>query len=223
MKWRLKERRHLSRQALMAHAESLTDSGKPVDAAYAAHIAGCAACAGEVQAIRRTLEIVLRAPQLEPSSDMTAQILVRVRSERQKPQSAECHRKPVHLAMAWAMAAGLILVAGLGFYGHETPVPERAPLLVSSTGPSASSAEAERWTKTVTEVRSLAAAVRAPIQATPREIAQRRAVQAMDKDIAAALAALERNPGCARASHIVQSNLERQNQTLRNLYAARNL
>lgn len=223
MKWRLKERRHLSRQALMAHAESLTDAGKPVDAAYAAHIAGCAACAAEVQSIRRSLEIIRRAPRLEPSPDLAAQILVRARSERHNPQAAECHRKPIHLAMAWAMAAGLILVAGLGVYGHGAPVPERKPLLVSSTGPSASSADAEHWTKTVTEVRSLAAAVRTPIQATPREIAQRRAVQAMDKDIAAALVALERNPGCARASRIVQSNLERQNQTLRNLYAARNL
>jgi len=194
-----------------------------VDAAYAVHVAGCAACASEVQAIRQTLEIVRRTPQLEPSPDLTAEILVRARGERQNPHAFEPRRKSVRLAMAWAMAAGLVLAAGLGVYGHGGRVPARTPLLVSKAAASVSSAEAERWTKTVTEVRSLAAAVRAPIEATPREIAQRRAVQAMDKDIAAALAALERNPGCVRASHIVQSNLERQAQTLRNLYAARNL
>ena len=223
MKWRLKEGRHLSRQALFAHAESLVDAGKPVEAAYAAHLSGCGACAAEVQAIRPTLEVARLALPLDPSPDLTAQILVRARSEKMRPQVPAHHHRPGRWIAVCALAAGVMLVIGLAVYSRAVFTPSAAPILLSNTEASTVSQDAEHWTKTVTEVRSLVAATRTPVQANPREIAQRRAVQAMDKDIAAALSALERNPGCARASRIVQSNLERQAQALRNLYASRSL
>jgi hypothetical protein len=43
-------------------------------------------------------------------------------------------------------------------------------------------------------------------------------VLALHADRTAALAALKRNPGCARASRLVTANLEREAQALRTLY-----
>jgi len=55
-------------------------------------------------------------------------------------------------------------------------------------------------------------------RASPIKQEQRRAVELYSRDMHAALLALERNPGCVRASQIVHNSLERQIEGLRSLY-----
>jgi hypothetical protein len=70
------------------------------------------------------------------------------------------------------------------------------------------------------EIHTLAAAVgsRPSVPRNLREWQQTRAVLALDADLAAARAALQRNPGCERASRVVNSNIQRQAQALKTLY-----
>ncbi len=220
-----KVRRHPTRQQLVAYAECLVDGRTAIPVPIAAHVRRCPQCTREVRFMRASLEFTAAAPGLEPSSDLTAQILLGAR------QARNAHR-PRRLAVLWmgikgltftaAMAAVTIVVFGaiLGnpgpaTTGQATVVPE---VKVHEPTP-------EDLVKTASEVRKLAAAVRRPdpLSARPREWERRRALNAMDADITAALDALRRNPGCVRASHIVHTNVERQARTLRTLYANRSL
>lgn len=218
------------RRQLVVYAESLVDPGVPVSAQIGAHVAQCHQCAEEVRAIRASLEFTAAAPGLEPSRDLTGEILRNARRERSAVQQ---QRRGVTrtgallrgAAFFGAITAAAAMVFSL-FLREAIPAqPQRmAPAsTIASAAPALPSPETLQ--KTAAEVRALAAALRdAPDRApSPLELRQRRAVQAMDADIAAALTALERNPGCVRASHIVNANLQRQAQALRNLYVERNL
>ena len=117
-----------------------------------------------------------------------------------------------------------IVVFGLALRGAgPAPVPRHTAAV--STETTVAESPTESLSKTVDEVQTLAAAVRAGHgkAPSPEEWVHRRVVSAMDADIAAAVAALERNPGNVRASHIVHANLERQAQALRSLYVERTL
>jgi hypothetical protein len=69
-------------------------------------------------------------------------------------------------------------------------------------------------------VRTLSNAVQRPGLAplSPEIQEQRRAVNALGADLAAAQEALNRNPGCERASAVMNASLEQQAETLRDLY-----
>lgn len=228
MKRALDKGRHLTGPERLAHAESLVDGGTPIDAALAAHLAACEHCAQEVEAMRRSFEVTRHVAPIEPSAEATAQLLMQARRLRQSLPStpARTARFSVEgrrLWTVWAAAASFVCCVGLGVMWHgqpAAPVIASVPLSQTTEAPKANTLQ-----KTAQDVRMLAAAVRTPTAAaaSPREMAQRREVQAMDADIAAALAALQRNPGCARATQIVQANLERQKQTLRTLYTERSL
>jgi len=220
-----KVRRHPTRQQLVAYAECLVDGRTAIPVPIAGHVQRCPQCTREVRLMRASLEFTASAPGLEPSSDLTAQILLGAKQERNT-------RRPRRLAVLWmgvkgltftaAMAAVTIVVFGavLGDPGVGAIVQAVAPAEARAQEPSP-----EDLGKTASQVRKLAAAVRNPAleSANPREWERRRALNAMDADIAAALDALERNPGCVRASHIVHANVERQARTLRDLYADRAL
>ena len=60
-------------------------------------------------------------------------------------------------------------------------------------------------------------------QLSVREWTQRRAALALSVEYAEALAALERNPGCLRASTLAESNVQRRAATLRSLYVEQSL
>jgi hypothetical protein len=81
----------------------------------------------------------------------------------------------------------------------------------------------ETLSKATADIEALASAVSGPSKNPPsaRELERRRAVMALNKDFEAARAALERNPGCERARKVMDTNLQRQAQTLRSLYAER--
>ncbi len=220
-----KLRRHPTRYQLVAFTETVVDRNAPVSAALAAHVAACPMCAAEVKSIRASLEFAARASLLEPSSDLTAQILLKAKSKR---EAARGHRRTSAfgvalraLAFTSALAAAAVVVFGAAIGEPISMKPlETALHQVSNAMPAADVIQ-----KAAAEVKALGAAMRTA-SSKPRslkELEQRRAVSAMDADIAAAQAALQRNPGCVRATHIVNANIQRQAETLRNLYVERSL
>ena len=73
---------HPRKHELMDYAENLVDNRAAISARMAAHIAACPACLAEVEAIRTSLEFARNAPEIEPSNDLTAQILIAARDAR---------------------------------------------------------------------------------------------------------------------------------------------
>lgn len=220
-------RRHPTRYQLVAFAENMLDRRAPVSAAMASHIASCPACAAEIQAIRTCLEFTASAPGLEPSSDLTGQILLSAQHERRIHQTQQ-HKgwTPVTRALQGivytaALAAIAVVVFGAALGRNANGNAAMAPLpQMAENAPSPESIK-----KKAEEVETLSAAVRSVMDKSLSPLERRKmlAVNAMDADIAAAMSALERNPGCARATHIVNANLQRQAETLRNLYVERKL
>lgn len=218
-------RRHPTRYQLVRYAESMVDRSAPVSAIMASHIAACPACAAEVKSIRASLEFAAKADDLEPSNDLTAQILMRAKQVR-----ATSHPRPRSaFRTAWrgiffagAMAAMAAVVFGLALGAPQpTPRMETALQQVSDALPSP-----DMIHRVTADIKTLGTAVRTASTNRPVSLLERehlRAVNAMDADIVAAQAALQRNPGCARASHIVNENLQRQAETLRHLYIERSL
>lgn len=181
-------------------------------------------------AIRASLEFTSSARDLDPSVELTGQILHNARSARNCRQR---HRgiPIVSILRAFAFVAGIVALAtasfGLALSRGGLLVPPTAAAGGEMTQSDATLAETQQkdLERVASEVRMLSGAVRPATMATssPEELKQWRAVRSMDADIAAARAALERNPGCERASSIVNANLQRQAETLRNLYVGRAL
>ena len=214
----------------MAHAEALVDRSAPLNAALAKHLAQCPACHDEVRATRRSLEFAASAPALDAAHGLTAQILMNAGKERRRELRRNQKRSAVVGAFrALAYAAAITLVAGVVFNAalSETTPPDSVN---AAKAPERHATESlpspEQMQRTFAHVKALSAAVRftpAKNIQSPRDLERRRAVRAMDADIAAAMGALERNPGCLRATHIVNANLQRQAETLRTLYVERTL
>ena len=128
------------------------------------------------------------------------------------------------LAKGLAGAAAVILVASLYFSAtldvEQRGIPEKRAAVRR-----APEVSFDAISQAAAEVQALAAAVNAPSKSLPTSWEQeyRRAAEVLEGDIAAALAALERNPGCARAVNMVNANLQRQADTLRTLYIERSL
>ncbi|MBI2433179.1 MAG: hypothetical protein HYV26_09935 [Candidatus Hydrogenedentes bacterium] len=215
----VKVMRHPTRQQLVAYVESLVDRRVPVSAALAGHVNACRQCAAEVRQIRGSFEFADSASPLEPSTNLTAQILLEAKKTRQTQDDERRRRSPWSLvAQGVGCMAGVALVAFSVFsMALEVPgVAGATPQVYASAPESAEAAikDASDQIKTLSSaVRVSEASVR-----NPREREWLRAVGAMGTDIAAAKAALERNPGCVRAAHIVNANIERGARTLRDLY-----
>jgi anti-sigma factor RsiW len=219
-------KRHPGKHELMAYAESLVDKGATVSAAIGGHLAGCAACQAEAEVMRRSLAFVRQAPDLEPSSEFTARLLLAAQAERQAQQRRAARPVTLPLLKGLAYAAAVVLVSALCFgaaLGVTSSKPDAQPLVAKHVADSGLSPEA--ILKAKAEIQTLAEAVNVPSRKPPSvwELERRRAVHALKDDIEAAQAALERNPGCLRASRVVDANLQRQAQALRALYLERSL
>jgi len=220
--------KHPSRHQLFAYAENLVDEGRTLDAAIAGHIARCERCSAEVTEIRRSLDLVAQAPPLERGNEAVSQILMAAKRER------GVGRKSVYVATLMrgvGYAAAMLVVAGLAFSlalgDPSAPATAEAKTdAASAADPAPTVARSpESLREKAEEVATLAAAVRST-NAEPLSVRERerlRTVSQLDNDIAAAKAALQRNPGCVRATHIVHANLERQAEELRSLYVERAL
>ena len=218
---------HPRKYELLGYAETLVDNRAAIPAHLAAHIAACPACQAEVAAIRASLELARKVPDLEPSNDLTVQILIAAQKARRSSGQRRSGRAAARtLVKGLAYAAGVILVGAVCFSAALNTTSPKAGIqgaLPQQMADTALSPEAIR--KATSDIQTLVSAVSLPSKTPPSpwEVKQRREVHALNTDIEAARAALERNPGCDRATHMVDTNLQRQVQTLRTLYVERNL
>lgn len=223
-------RRHPSKRALFAFAENSVDRAAPVDAALAAHLNQCPDCAAEVRAMRASLAFLQETPALEPSRELTQQILAAARKERSVRRAAPSARSAALAAVKGVACAGALAAAGLVIFAvalQEEAAAPAAPAASLSSAPAETGAPSpEAIRRAAAEIRTLSAAVRpkeGDAAHTPHEFVHRRTATAVEADLAAAAAALERNPGSVRASHIFNDNLPRQAEILRALYVERAL
>jgi hypothetical protein len=220
-------KRHPGKHALFDYAEGLVDRRATISAKIGGHVAGCAICQAEVKTICASLEFGRTAPQLEPLNEFTARLLLAAQNER-RVLMARRARRPVAFPVLKGLgyAAGLLVVSALCFgaaLGNGSQTTHALMMTANKhAGDTGLSPEAVR--KATAEIQALAAAVSLPSKkASVWELERRRAVHALNTDIEAARAALARNPGCQRASRLVDVNLQRQVQTLRDLYVERSL
>ncbi|MBI4558996.1 MAG: hypothetical protein HY706_15545 [Candidatus Hydrogenedentes bacterium] len=218
---------HPSKPELLAYTENLVRGAKPVSAMIAGHIANCKACAGEMRAMRKTLAVIRLVPGLEPTQESTSQVFAVVRQERRRLQWNQ-RRAWFNLAKGLSYAAALILMSTVYFgamVNTEAGEVSASRIAPAAAEPQADLATLEELRQATEEIQTLAAAVSVPSSrpASLWEREYRRAALTLDAEIADALAALERNPGCSRASYLVNSNVQRQRQTLRAWYVERSL
>jgi hypothetical protein len=214
---------------MMAHAENLADGRGTISAKIAGHIAACDVCATELHRIQSTLNLLAKAPELMLSRRLTAHILIAAQRERALTRSRSSRRKTaVALLKGLSYAACLAITIGLYF---ETILNPQLPETVTQAAPTASTqvemamSSPQALRKATTEVHILAEALNGRPE-NPEDVQAlryRRAAIILAADIQAGQAALERNPNCIRASRMVNSNLERQAQTLKALYVERSL
>lgn len=220
--------RHPARHELASYAESLADH-RPLAAAVATHVAACAQCAAEVKAIRASFEFTAALPELEPSTELTTRILLQARAKRSEgARQRGVGASPLWFALrATTCTVGIAVVAFFSF-GAFLSLPAtggKASAAARGADPVAAAASQEALRQAVEQVKALSTAV-TPANGTPgdaRELERRRAAQAMAEDIAAAKRALDRNPYCLRAADLFQASLQRQAETLRQLYIERSL
>jgi hypothetical protein len=220
-------KRHPGKRELLAYAENLVDRRGPISAKIGGHVAGCRECANKVEAMRASLEFAKEAPPLEPSGDFTARLLLAAQNERRMVQRQRAGRSVVFTVVKGVgYAAAIVLVSAVCFGAAlgNGPHPAVHQTVAATIAPDPGLTP-EAVQRTAAEIETLASAIGPPSKKSSSqwEMEHRRAVHALNADIEAARAALDRNPGCQRASLLVDKNLQRQAQTLRALYAERGL
>lgn len=212
---------HPEREALFEYAEQLESGRATFGSEVAAHIRECAVCTAEVRNMRQSIALTESVKTLEPTEALQASVILAMKSQRFEDKR-QARRRMVKSA---AFAAGFALVFSLVFQSQSVYKSEG----VVRIGPASKNAPTpipfEILSLDSPEERLLEPALAATYwqPASAWEQAQQRALQAMDADIDEALAALQSNPALVRAGSIVQSNRERKRQTLKTLYAERNL
>ncbi len=225
---------HPRKRDLLRHAESVTDGGMPISMEAQRHITKCPKCRAEVDAMQNTLRFVAQTPELEPSEALTAQILNAARGEQ---HAFEKRRRSIkaaaRLVQGLACATGVVVVAAISFQaaiaGEE---PEAANMRSTQSGhatqrivPEAEHSSPEAIRRVSSEYQELAAVLDSPAneRQSLEEWKHRREALALNSDLAEALAALQRNPGCIRANQLATASLQRQVDALKSLYVERTL
>ena len=225
--------RHPPRQELVAFSESLVDRSSRVSAFLAAHVNACPRCMAEVRAIRASLEFTASANAPEPSGDLARQILAGAREARLQTPEAGSRRNrslagSVFRAAVYVTATAALAVLTFGMAVNKgdnstSSRPALRPAAQTAQAPATASPESIRR-KTGAIERLAAAVSRADSPPrTLREWERRRTVEGVSQDLSAAMTALERNPGCARADEMVRTHLDRQVNGLRDLFVERTL
>jgi hypothetical protein len=222
--------KHPRKHELITYAESLEGKGGALSVKIGAHVAGCKACQAELDGMRGSLEFVHSAPELEPTADFTKQLLLAAQNERRLLQQRKGRQALASIVKGLSYAAGILVVGAVCFGAALTGGPnDDMTVHAAVRRPDQAAADAglspEVLRQAAAEVQTLVAALsfQPKTPTSPWEIEYRRAAQALGTDIEAARAALERNPGCARASQMIGSHLQRQAQTLKALYVERSL
>jgi hypothetical protein len=219
--------RHPGKYELMSYAESLMEERSTISVRIAGHVAQCPRCQAEVEAMRTSLSVLRFSPDVDPSSDSTLRLLKAAREERRRLQHRAARSAPWLVLKGLGYAAGVLVVSALCFGAALASRSQTTDPVAVTPARSIESNQVspEALSKATADIEVLASALSGPSKNPPsaRELERRRAVTAINKDFEAARSALERNPGCERARKVMDSNLQRQAQTLRTLFAERSL
>lgn len=218
-------KRHPAKNELMLYAESLV-ARRPISAKIGGHVTACRQCTAEVEAIKKSLAFLREAPQCEPSAEFTRRLLLAARNERtvQRNRRRVSPFRQIARAFAFSAALGIVCIISYGIALSSLTAQNTNTISVSAAA-SAPAISPDAIRKAAAEIQVLISALSLPSDNPPSlsELEQRRTVQALHKDLQAAEAALERNPGCDRANKLVDQNLQRQAQALKALYVERSL
>lgn len=212
---------HPEREALFEYAEQLEAGRAAFGSEIAAHVRDCVVCAGEVRTMRQSIALTESVKTLEPTEALQASVILAMKSQRLEDKRQARQR----MVKSAAFAAGFALVCSVVVQSQSVYKSEG----VVRIGPASKNAPVpipfEILSLDSPEERLLEPALASTYWRAESawEQAQQRALQSMDADIDEALAALQSNPALVRAGSIVQANRERKRQTLKTLYAERNL
>jgi len=214
--------RHPSREQLLAYVESLIDQATPVSSTVAAHVAGCKRCAAEVRDMRESLDFTASAQALEPSKDLTAQILLAAQDNHSREPR---WRVPEPLRRAGRLAAVVVLGLGVATWFRFVLAPSPNDIASSlavrdGSGPVPVSQPVLSTRDRMDEITRLAAATAADPRTPkrPAERALRRIAIMVSENIKAARDALRRNPRSPRARAALEHALAVEEDALRALY-----
>lgn len=222
-------RLHLSKKALMAHAENLVFSWAKLSPKTANHVAACPQCYEEVEAMRHTLEFMGDAPAMEVSGDFRARLLLAARNEmQQRLRRAPNRRRALTIARTLAFAACLMLIVGVAVQSDIAwDSSEVSSLVGDSRGDlrtaNVFSIEGLKLPSAVEKLLEPAVMATRRTKMSAWESQQRQTVRTLDDDISEAIAALELNPACERASELVNRTRERKDRYLVALFVERSL
>lgn len=218
---------HPTQRQLVEFAESLVDKHVPVSALLAAHVANCPVCAEEVKKIRASFELAALARLPEPSNELTQRIIMQARQEK-KNITAPVNQSVLSVSHLLQIAASIIAALALAYFSFGAAISDVGTDNDISDDTSIASSEAvteytiQKEAATV-EALSTAVSLQHKTPTSPYDLGRRRFLNALDDDMSAARAALERNPGCARANEVMLTSVKRQLEGLRNLYLDRKL
>jgi hypothetical protein len=221
--------RHPARHQLIAYAESMVDRRTAISAPLAGHITACAQCSAEVRAIRASLEFAELAPELEPTQQLTAQILMEAQRTRQHLVQQRSGATAIMAVRTLAYAAALVAVAGVSFNMavSDPAAPLHQPVALSQPVVAAPVVDpAQDAMRAAAEIKTLSGTAVGLAERGPQTVRERehlRAVSVMGGDLVKAQRALALNPASVRATQVVHTSLQRQAETLRRLYADRTL
>lgn len=217
----VREQAHPGREALFEYAEQLAAGHAAFGSDVAAHVRDCTVCAGEVRTMRRSIEFTESVTTLEPTEALQASVILAMKSQR-FDDKRQARRRMFKSA---GFAAGFALVCSVVFQSNGVHLREGVVRIGQASKNAPAPMALESLSQDSPEERLLEPALAAANwqPASAWEEAQQRALQAMDADIDEALAALQSNPALVRAGSIVESSRELKRQTLKTLYAERNL
>ncbi|HNZ47557.1 MAG TPA: hypothetical protein PLZ53_03435 [Candidatus Hydrogenedentes bacterium] len=220
--------RHPSSIQLMEYAESLVDNDAPVCALIASHVSRCPECAAEVRAIRHTLKVSTLSQIPEAENSLVQAILLQARKEAAADSAKTERNRWFPVLRGAACFAGIILLGMLSFSAalHEG---SKAPSIALQAEARPIPAPENGWNPVRpfhgSVVQALAASVAGSGDGLSRsaDAGYRRMVDFLDQDLDAATAALQRNPGCVRATQILDAEAKKRLEGLRTLFIDRTL
>lgn len=222
-------RLHPSKKELMAHAENLVFSWAKLSPKTVKHVAACPRCSEEVAAMRHSLEFMGDAPAMEVSGDFRARLLLAARHEmQQRLRRAPKRRRALMIARTLAFSACLMLIAGVAVQSDIAwDSSEVSSLVGDSRGElrtaNVFSIEGLKLPSAVEKLLGPAVMATRRTKMSAWESQQRQTVRTLDDDISEAIAALESNPACERASVLVNRTRERKDRYLVALFVERSL
>lgn len=213
---------HPDRASLFEHAEQLEAGRVEFGSPIAAHVRLCKRCAAELDTMRRSISLASFASKtIEPTIALEASTILAMKSQRQ------AHRMQLRrrIATTASLAAVFMVTMSVTFSSSNTPHESGIAKVYPRNGQKPVPVTYESLTTVSPEERLLGPAIQQSNwqPASRWERSQSEALKSLDEDIDEALRAIESNPALVRAGAVIHANRETKRQTLKSLYAQRDL